>query len=660
MKKINKKVLIIVLSAVIGVLAATVACILLIKGMQKVAPSFKEISTNSDISYTEEVRPPTESVAPPTVSSEPEDKGPALEITSPKSGKITVTEPLFVITGTADAKEKLTMNGQNIEISENGSFSVNVELKVGANSFLFSHKGVNKKVTVNYRYVVIDAYSPSKAESYESGSTVIVTVAARAGSTVSATFNGETIQLVRQELQESEEQGEFLNFSGSFKLPGSNREDLNLGNIKFIGTYNGVTEKFSSGKIICKKTTVPQVAEITAFTAETFNSNTVDDYSDPRNNYLPEGTMDQVIGTVYYKDMVFLKLRSGQRIFLNRKLDRGEKVPVAEVYDGTLPSTNSLEVASVTSDERYTYITLNTQWKAPFYLDVLPQSYKNPSKRDFTVASVTGQYVEIRFCYAISLTGDITIAEDNPLFSRAETVNNGTECLLRLYLKEQGGFRGWDSQYNAQGQLCFSFLHAKTAIASDNAYSTDLTGIRIVVDAGHGGVDSGAVNKNYAPAYGYEAHRNLALANMLKAELESMGATVIMTRSSDTYLNADERRLILRNAKADLCISLHHDSNQSVKANGFGAYHFNAWSSTAAGLIYNRTMNTGIYDINARNNKLYWHYFFLARASYCPVVLTENGFMRGEIDSPGIVSDEVCAAKARAIAQGIADYFINY
>ncbi len=654
----HKKLFIIILSAVGTALCTTIAVLLIVMGMQRVAPSFNEVSTHSTVSDIAGL--PDESSVP-QAPVEPEDKGPMLTFTSSASTDFTVTVPKYTITGTADPKEKLTMNQQDVTMDANGSFSIPVELNIGANRFVFNHKGEERALTIRYRYVVINGYSPSKGVTLESGATLVVNVSARPDSTVKASFNGTTIDLVRQEIQNNEATEEFINYSGKFTLPGSNRQDLNLGKIKYTATHNGITESFSSGNIICKKTTVPQIAEIIAFTAETFNGATTDDYSDPRNNYLPKGTVDQVVGVVQKGDFTYLKLRCGRRIYLKRRPGKTDPyISVANVYDGTLPTTNSLEVASVSDQGKYTVLTLNTQWKAPFFLDVLPQAYTNPSKRNFTVGAVTGQYVEITFCYATSLSGDIQFSAENPLFSRAQVTPSGTNTVLRLYFKQQGSFRGWDADYNEAGQLVFSFLHPSKAVAAENKYGADLTGIRIVVDAGHGGKDSGAVHSGVAAALGYESHRNFALANMIKAELEDIGAEVIMTRTSDVYLDSDNRRYTLKNAKADYCIAIHHDSANASSANGFGAFHFNAWSSNAAKLVFERTKNTGIYNNNSSHTKLAWHYFFLARAPYCPVVLTENGFISGSQDFPNISSDAQCRKKAEAITQGIVDYFTAY
>lgn len=648
---LHKKIIITVGCVIGTAIVATVAALLLVWGMGKAAPAFKEISTTSD---TVSSKSPAETPVPDIpVTPEPEI---GLVLTSPAKSDVTVTSPKYTITGTADAAHPLTMNGNAVTIGADGTFSVDVELNIGANKFVFEHKGNTQTVTVRYRYIVINGYEPSAKSSYESGAVVAVRVTARAGSTVTATFNGQTVTLNRQVFQEDENQTDgFAGFIGVFNLPSGNLEALNLGKITYTATYNGITEKFTSGNITCKKAVIPHIAEVTAITAETFNGATADDYSDPRNNYLPRGTVDQVVGTTVVGKLKYVNLRCGRRVYIEKKeSSAGEVKPVVSVTAGTVPDTNKINFAAVENGEQYTKLVVDTDWKAPFFLDVLPQSYTNPSKRQFTVSGVTCEYVQIDFCYATQFTGEIAFGEENPLFSRAEVIQNAGSVTVRLYLKNTGRFRGWDADYNSAGQLVFSFLNPRVAeVDESNSYGYNLNGITVVVDAGHGGKDPGAVSNKS----GYESHRNLDLANMVKAELESIGATVIMTRSDDSYVTADRRLEILKNARADFCVSVHHDSAASSSANGFGVFHFNAWTSNAAKLIESRTVNKGVYS---RNRGTSWHYFFLARASYCPSVLTENGYMNGSHDANGIVSAAVNSQKARAIAEGIVDYFASY
>ena len=90
----------------------------------------------------------------------------------------------------------------------------------------------------------------------------------------------------------------------------------------------------------------------------------------------------------------------------------------------------------------------------------------------------------------------------------------------------------------------------------------------IVIDAGHGGKDPGAMGADCR-----EKDVNLAAARALKTALERSGHyKVVMTRDSDNYVPLETRVQVARRADADLFISLHSDSGPDASARGATVY----------------------------------------------------------------------------------------
>lgn len=90
----------------------------------------------------------------------------------------------------------------------------------------------------------------------------------------------------------------------------------------------------------------------------------------------------------------------------------------------------------------------------------------------------------------------------------------------------------------------------------------------VVIDAGHGGKDPGAIGSN-----GYEKDITLAAALALKSRLERTGRyRVVMTRSADVYVPLETRVPIARKSGADLFISLHADSGPTTNTRGASVY----------------------------------------------------------------------------------------
>lgn len=670
----KKRLFVIILAVFLSIIAGIAVAILAIGHLDR-AIAVDSDQNSSSIASSEVISSVIQTVVD-TESSEPEAPKPTLIFTSPSAKATTVTKPTVTFAGKSDPEILLSLGGSEVKRDDKGGFSFEKELQIGKNTFNFSYNGETVTYTVTYRYVVINSYSPSTAQIYSSGSKVGVEVKARNGSKVTATLNGQTITLSPA----SGETGDFVTFEGSFKLPADNYADLNLGKIKYTAIYNGITESFSSGKVTCKRpdfiveydpNATPiggryvnvgsgKIAEVVEYEAQTMDPGTTKNGSKPTHSYLPKGTVDYCAQEYVYSEPVngepekYAVLRCGKQIYVEKKdTPNKTKYAVIKEYAGTLPDHNEVGIASFQNGTQHTVLTIDTMWKAPFYLDILPQKYTNPSIRDYTISQATYNYIDITFCYATVFNGEINLPADNPLFKSAKLIKNQSDCTLRLELKKQGAFYGWDANYNSQGQLVFEFLNPAKVTAADNAYGVDLTGVEILIDVGHGGKDPGALGVGGEDHT--EAIESLALANKLKAELESIGAKVYMTRTSNVTSTNRDKIKMLKQIKPDYCIAIHHNSSTSSSANGFDACYYHPFAAKATKYIWQNTYNTGIY----KKHKLYWHYYYMARSSYCPVVLSENGFISNSYDCNNIINDNVRLKKAKALAKGIAEYFLS-
>ena len=99
---------------------------------------------------------------------------------------------------------------------------------------------------------------------------------------------------------------------------------------------------------------------------------------------------------------------------------------------------------------------------------------------------------------------------------------------------------------------------------------------KIVIDAGHGGKDPGALG----PRGTEEKDITLALAKRVAAILEKeLNYQVVLTRNNDRYLQLDERTAIANMENADLFISIHINANRNRRAYGMETYIMNARAS---------------------------------------------------------------------------------
>ncbi len=105
-------------------------------------------------------------------------------------------------------------------------------------------------------------------------------------------------------------------------------------------------------------------------------------------------------------------------------------------------------------------------------------------------------------------------------------------------------------------------------VQAAQAFSDKLTRKVVVIDAGHGGHDPGAIGDQAR-----EKDITLAAARMLKARLERTGQfKVVLTREKDVFVPLEDRVQIARAANADLFISLHADVGADPAVHGATVY----------------------------------------------------------------------------------------
>jgi len=112
------------------------------------------------------------------------------------------------------------------------------------------------------------------------------------------------------------------------------------------------------------------------------------------------------------------------------------------------------------------------------------------------------------------------------------------------------------------------------ALFKDAAYEVKSAGYlsrikRVVVDAGHGGKDPGAIGRTGVK----EKDVTLDIAKRLESILKREGIDVVMTRSTDKFISLTRRAEIANRAHADLFISIHANANRVRSLKGFEIYY---------------------------------------------------------------------------------------
>lgn len=169
----------------------------------------------------------------------------------------------------------------------------------------------------------------------------------------------------------------------------------------------------------------------------------------------------------------------------------------------------------------------------------------------------------------------------------------------------------------------------------------------IVIDAGHGGKDSGAVGNGL-----YEKTINLSVALKVKDKLNKIGfKNVYLTRSDDRFLELLDRTTFSNNKKADIFISIHCNSASNKDAVGVETYCYNISNNKLAKEVQAGILATGAYN---RDRKVKEAGYYVLKNTIAKACLVELAFISNVNDS------SILKNKQEELSNGIVNGVCNY
>lgn len=208
--------------------------------------------------------------------------------------------------------------------------------------------------------------------------------------------------------------------------------------------------------------------------------------------------------------------------------------------------------------------------------------------------------------------------------------------------------------------LCVRVLNAPRAVAA-----FDDGGMRIVVDAGHGGIDGGVTGLKTGVK---ESELNLEISHCLKAALEDMGFEVTLTRKTEAGLygaptsgfkkrDMKRRKEIIEETEPVLVISVHQNFYPSHSVRGGQVFYNeeNERSGRLAEVLQNQ-MNElyASQGVNARTAKP--GDYFMVHCTEYPSVIVECGFLSNSADEALLVTQNWKRRLAQSMAAGVMEY----
>ncbi|NEQ97231.1 MAG: N-acetylmuramoyl-L-alanine amidase [Cyanothece sp. SIO2G6] len=553
-----------------------------------------------------------------------------LVLVYPPADHQTPADQIFLI-GSAAPDGEVLVNGVAIARSTAGHFAPSFPLQVGENTFTIRY-GSQEQTVVVIRLAnrlptpdgvnfVAESLTPMVDIARQPGELICFEAIAPPSATVTVSLDSQTIPLMAQpeaivlppnyavltfdnqpNVATASPTAMLYQGCGSFANPGllgTPRYRLQLG--------EAVVERAATGTVAILAPTDIQVAEVTG------NSGAA--RTGPSTNYsrltpLPTGTRARVIG----QEGDWWQLDYGPWI---RNSD-------VAVQPAAVPPRSLIRSVQMHQGRDRTEILFPLQTPVPLSVDQGSDTFT------LTLHNTTAQT-------------DTIFLNDDPLVERLDwTQPHPDHVTYRFTLKSQQQW-GYDLRY--EGTTLVLTLHYPPQLAGPQP----LSGMRILLDPGHGGDELGARGPTGYP----EKDVNLVVSLLLRDELERRGAEVILTRDTDVAVSLGDRMSLIQTSEPDLALSIHYnalpDNGDAINTAGIGMFWYNTQAHSPAVFLYNYLVET----LERNSYGVFWNNLALTRPTTAPSVLLELGFMINPEEFEWIIDPVEQEKLAGAIADGV-------
>lgn len=565
-------------------------------------------------------------------------KAQAISNTSVSVGRpdsdISTTFSEYYILGSCNPAYPLYMNGNPVEVTKNGYFGVMVSLNNGVNTFTFTQNGQTfvRKITRSSSSSGSTPTPLSKAE-IVSGSTypdvydvyimpgekITFRCTAPIGAAVTVTLAGKTYNLTPATTKAPAGSGIYATqFSYTYTMPEGYAKGKihNVGTPVYKMTYKGVSSsKTATGDLKCITEGAPYYATVTANSAFIYSSSST---TGGPIGELSRGMTDYI--TAVTTGGTWVRLASGYWV---------QRVDVDRVHGASALVSNISAPVYTVSDKA----------------DAIKFPLSAMSSAHVTYSDGA---VEFRISNAAN-TPSFTLPAGSMISSLSVT-KDGSSAVYRLTLASPNRLDGyWTEVQNGSIVLTLK----RRPVASPG--SSPLKGLTIMLDAGHGGSDTGAIG----PLGGKMAEKDIALniTKKVKYELEALGATVLMTRTDDRLVTLADRLELSRAARPDLFLSIHCNAVE-VNKNAQSIYGVSTWyRQNISANLSSQMVNQIVSDIGRYNRRSNYSNLYVCRGRWSPSLIVETGFICNPSEFEWLVDDMGQGELARSVSNSIVNYF---
>lgn len=315
-----------------------------------------------------------------------------------------------------------------------------------------------------------------------------------------------------------------------------------------------------------------------------------------------------------------VQLSDRHRAFIAKESVRG-------VFGRSMGGYSLSGSSRVYGDDRYDYLTIALQDKLPYK----SQMQINPCR---IVVDIFGATSNTNWVTQLQSAKEIR----NAWYEQVE------DDVLRLHIDlRHANHWGHSVYYDSSGNRLVVRVKRPPA-------SKDIRKLRIAVDAGHGGSNTGASGLRTRIL---EKDYTLLMAKELGKRLRNSGIkNVFMTRTSDTTLDMRERILMLRKEDPDILLSIHLNSTSKESINGTSTYYRHIGFRPLSERILKRMLELGLTEFG---NVGHFNFALNGPTEY-PNCLIEVAFLSNESDERRIIDPSFHRDVARKIYLGVRDW----
>ncbi len=555
-----------------------------------------------------------------------QDSGnPFIKLTDPLKEIINVSAPKQFIVGSTCKSCVLSINAIPVKVYPTGAFAYELNLSEGENLFeimaLSENSSSVKKLVFNY--TIPKPAEPVKELGIEriqtfpendlvlmAGDKIRFKVKAFPGSAVS-TFNGTKLY----ELPVSQTNGMPGIYQGEYEV----KQTDNFLNIKMP-----VTITDSSGKKITKETdnkfsVMSPLASDVALTKG-------------RLAHLEYGLGDDRLGGAkigYIDSLIPLKIvgKVGSHYKVQLTRSRTAYIPddvITLMPKGSFSGSSLTNKMYVSGDSKYDYVSLSLSARLPYQ----SMQLLDPSR---IVVDVFGATNNTNWINQLGTAKEISNVDYEQV----------ADDIFRITIQLRHSQHWGHSIYYKGNMLVIKVKQQPVDLSLER--------LTIAVDAGHGGTNMGAGS----PTGVQEKNLTLAVALKLQKKLEAEGAKVIMTRTTETFVDNKERILFYRDSTPDLLISIHLNSaSDPIHVAGTSTFYRYIGFRPLSFAIYNRMRQLGLkeYGNNGSFN------FMLNSPTEYPNALVEMLFLSNPEEEMKILDENFQTEIAGKIVWGIKDF----